>query len=163
MQYNALRRELAELLDGGEGERKPAVRRSRREDRIYATDLAGLPEGPERSRAAGRLRAAGWDVLDAGGWLEMRKTAPEPPEGWFEGPFGPEAGCCRALLQRHPERECEDPACECRLIKAGEEGRDAYERACREIHGEWAERLRLGQKLPRISGRYFSKEGDPGV
>ncbi len=161
MRYNALRRELAEILAGAEDERKPAVRRSRREDRIYATDLAGQPEGPERNRTAERLREAGWDVQDTGGWLEMRKAAPEPPEGWFDGTFGPEACCCRALLQRHPERGEEDPACECRLIKAGEEGRDAYERACREIHGRWAERLRLGQKLPQISGRYFGGRETP--
>ena len=71
MRYNALRRELAEILAGAEGERKPAVRRSRREDRIYATDLAGQPEGPERNRTAERLREGGWDVLDTGSWLEM--------------------------------------------------------------------------------------------
>ena len=34
MRYNALRRELAEILAGAEGERKPAVRRSRLEERI---------------------------------------------------------------------------------------------------------------------------------
>ena len=155
MRYNALRLELAEILADIGGERKPALRRSRRADRMYATDLAGTPEGPERDAMAGRLRDAGWDVEDEGGWLEMRKRAADPPEGWFDGPFGPEAACCRALLERHPEQGKENFAVECRLVKAGEEGQEAYELACREIHGLLAERLRRREKLPGISLRYF--------
>ena len=155
MRYNALRLELAEILAGIGGVRKPALRRSRREDRMYATDLAGMPEGPERNALAARLREAGWDAADEGGWLELRKSAAEPPEGWYGGLFGPEAACCRATLERHPEREKEDDTVECRLVKAGEEGQEAYEQACREIHGIFAERLRRKEKLPRISLKYF--------
>ena len=131
MRYNALRLELAGILADSGGERKPALRRSRRADRMYATDLAGAPEGPARDAAAGRLREAGW------------------------GAFGPEAACVRALLERHPERGEEDCSVECRLVKAGEEGPEAYEQACREIHGMFAERLRRKEKLPKISPAYF--------
>ena len=155
MRYNALRLELAGILTDFGGERKPALRRSRRADRMYATDLAGAPEGPARDAAAGRLREAGWDAEDAGGWLELRKGAAEPPEGWYDGAFGPEAACLAALLERHPERGEEDCSVECRLVKAGEEGPEAYELACREIHGMFAERLRRKEKLPKISPAYF--------
>lgn len=155
MRYNALRLELAEFIAGVGGERKPALRRSRREDRMYATDLAGMPEGPERDALADRLWEAGWDVEDAGGWLELRKRAAEPPEGWYDGAFGPEAACCRRMLERHPEQGKEDIEAVCRLVKAGEEGPEAYELACREIHGRFAERLRRKEKLPKISMDYF--------
>jgi len=159
MRYNALRLELAEFLAGVGGERKPALRRSRRDDRMYATDLAGMAEGPEREALAARLREAGWDAEDQGGWLELRKRAAEPPEGWYGGAFGPEAACCRALLKSHPEYGEEDFSMESRLVKAGEEGQEAYELACREIHGIFAERLRRKEKLPGISLKYF--EGQP--
>jgi hypothetical protein len=41
------------------------------------------------------------------------------------------------------------------LIRAGEEGERAYEAACRQLHGEWAERLREKQKLPEVSVLFF--------
>ena len=77
-------------------------------------------------------------------------------EGWYEGPFGPEADCCLSLLVRHPASagEPSDKA-QRMLIKAGEEGEKAYEGACAALHREWAERLRKGDSMPDISQRYF--------
>lgn len=158
MKINALRRELNSLIAPEDGERKAAVRRSLRAEWIYATDL---PEtvGEERLEAVrARLRGAGWESETEGGWMQLRKAAEEPPEGWYDGPYGPEAGCCRSLLRRHAERRKEpDGRIEYALIRAGEEGQEQYEAVCRRLHGEWAERLRKGKALPDVSMRYFGE------
>ena len=159
MKYNALRKELNELIatitrDGDR--RKPTIRRSLRAEWIYATDLPEAVSKEQAEAAGRRLREAGWESMTEGGWTLVRKATDEPPEGWFEGPFGPEAACCRSLLDRHAERQQEkDKKVEYKLIQAGEEGPEAYEAVCRRLHREWAERLRNRQKLPDVSLRYF--------
>ena len=45
MRINALRKELAALLDDSGARRKPALRRSLREDWLYATDYPVLCSG----------------------------------------------------------------------------------------------------------------------
>ena len=156
MVRNALRKELTELLTGAAESRKPAVRRSRKAEWLYATDLPSLYAGiiPDTLKAA--LTGAGWVYAQEGDWLELRKTADEPPEDWYGGPFGPEAACCRSLLERQGS-SCIGPsdAVQRMLIKAGEEGSSAYEDTCAILHREWAERLRKREALPNISRRYF--------
>ena len=152
MKNNALRKELICLLGTEDGRKRPAIRRSLREEWLYAVYLHGTAAGD----LSGKLREAGWESLADGDWLQLRKAADEPPEGWFEGPFGPEAECCRSLLGRHSERRQEDDQrIEYSLIRAGEEGQAAYETACRQLHHAWAERLRKGQSLPNVSLTYF--------
>ena len=95
--------------------------------------------------------------MEAGGWIQMRKASHEPPANWHEGPFGPEAACCRSLLERHPEGSCSDvEKVQCILIKAAEEGEKAFESACSELHHSWAECLRKGKPLPAVHPAYFS-------
>ena len=94
-----------------------------------------------------------------------RRTA-EPPEGWYEGEYGPEARCCLSLLERHPygneggscpeDREAERTVRA--LIKAGEKGQKAYAALCRELHREWAGRLRRKEPIPGIHPGFFGKE-----
>jgi len=153
---NALRKELNSLLvQEGEG-RKPAIRRSLSEEWIYATDLPAYATEEQMKTARKQLEDAGWENLAEGGWLQLRKAADKPPVGWFDGPFGPEAECCRSLLNRHPERRTEgNRKIGYALIRAGEEGAAAYETICRRLHHDWAERLRKRQKLPDISPSYF--------
>ena len=156
MKINALRKELNRLLESENGRRRPAIRRSLREDWIYAADLPEFIPGGELETVCRKLQEAGWECLAEDGWLQLRKPADEPPEDWLDGPLGPEAACCRSLLSRHPERLREkDWKTVCSLIRAGEEGPEAYEAACRQIHHGWAERLRKKQKLPEISLTYF--------
>ena len=156
MKINALRKELKCLLEPENGRRKPAIRRSLLEDWIYAADLPEFIPGGELETVCRKLQEAGWEILLEDGWLQLRKPADEPPEDWFEGPFGPEAACCGSLLSRHPEQHREkDWKIICSLIHAGEEGPEAYEAACRQLHHRWAERLRKKQKLPKISLFYF--------
>lgn len=159
MKINALRRELNTLTDRDGLRRKPAIRRSMRAEWIYATNLPETAGEEQLEAISEALREAGWESMTEGGWMQLRKAADEPPEGWFDGPFGPEAECCRSLLARHPGRRREnDQRIEYSLIRAGEEGAETYENACRQLHHEWAGRLRKKQKLPDISPAYFSKE-----
>lgn len=163
MKINALRRELNTLISTELQEhtgRKPAIRRSLLENWLYVTDL---PETVCRERleaVRSLLSESGWESMTKDGWMQVRKAVSEPPEDWYDGPFGPEAGCCRSLIERHPERmEEPDRRIEYLLIRAGEEGEKAYEAACRQLHGEWAERLRKNQKLPKVSILFFRRGG----
>ena len=154
MKINALRKELNTLIPAGDDGRKPAIRRSRREDWIYATNLPECASGERLEAIRGALAAAGWESLEEGGWMELRKTVKEPPEAWFDGPFGPEAACCRSLLSRHRRQEAGRETVY-RLIRAGEEGPAVYEDVCRQLHRDWAERLRRKQELPDVSPYFF--------
>ena len=163
MRTNELRQELSLLISGTVFRRRPALRRSLLEDWLYAADLPGLCPDRELDDLLLRIRKAGWETMADRGWIQFRKQAPEPPEGWYCGRFGPEAACCRSLLERHPERENMIPHAEtCLLIRAGEKGEEALEHACAELHGQWAERLRNGRKLPAVSTRYFGAGSEGG-
>ncbi len=158
MGMNALRRELVLLLSLPGDRRSPALRRCREEDWLYTSDYPTFLQAPEEINQ--RLQSAGWTISPGlNGWILLRKQIIEPPEDWFAGPFGTEASCCRTLLLYHPERVQEpENQTAFRLIKAGEEGLAAYERACRRLHQDWAVRLRIGRPLPEISLRFFTKE-----
>lgn len=153
---NAMREELAALLTATDAGRTPAIRRSLREDWLYATDLPALYHGSVPKALTEALGGAGWEYIQDGDWLLLRKPAADPPANWYTGDFGPEAACCLSLLERHPVLSGEQAdTIQRRLIKAGEKGREAYEDACALLHREWAERLRQGRYLPDISRRYF--------
>lgn len=158
MVRNALRKELEALLTVPEGSRTPAIRRSLREEWLYATDLPVLYGGKVPDRIQAELKNAVWEYATDGDWLQLRKPVKEPPEDWYGGVFGPEAACCLSLLRRHPASgEINTDAVERMLIKAGEEGEQAYEEACKAIHREWAASLRKGNSLPPVSSRYFGE------
>lgn len=158
MVRNALRKELTALLAAPSGNRQPVIRRSLAEAWLYATDLPVLYGGSVPESIFSALDTAGWTCLPENGWLLLAKSAKEPPEDWFDGSFGPEAACCRSLLERHPAMD-EEPseAAQRMLIKAGEEGEKAYEEACATLHREWAGRLRKGRSLPDLDLRYFGR------
>ena len=159
MQINALRKELSALFSRTQPDRTPAVRRSSRDEWLYATDILMLISAAEQERLPAELSRAGWEYTQENSWILLRKDAPEPPEGWYTGGFGPEAACCASLLDRHPDGRVSDAgAAQRSLIKAGEEGGKAYEAACRTLHREWAERLRRKEPLPSLSRGYFEKE-----
>lgn len=159
MRINALRKELASLFSLTQPKRTPSLRRSGRSEWLYATDILMLISAAEREQVLAGLTDAGWEYTQENGWILLRKNAPEPPDGWYTGSFGPEAACCASLLDRHAEGRTADAGETQRaLIKAGEEGGAAYEAACRALHREWADRLRRKDPLPFVSRRYFEKE-----
>ena len=156
MRINALRRELTETIGKACAQRPPALRRSREEEWLYATDLPGLCPEEQLEHTVRKLTEKGWESRPEGGWLLLRKLCPVPPEDWYGGSFGPEAACCLSLLRRHPERMTAPAGAEAyALIKAGEEGAAAYEQCCGKLHGMLAERLRQGTAFPGLSPRYF--------
>ncbi len=156
MVLNEMRKELASVLAGSGENGAPVIRRSLSEDWLYATYLPVMKNGSIPEPVIRRLTEAGWEFVQDGSWLQLRKSAPEPPENWYSGAFGPEAGCCLSLMERHPADEGESSETAQRmLIKAGEEGETAYEKACAVLHRKWAERLRKGEALPDINRRYF--------
>ena len=158
---NALRKELKALLEARTVRRPPALRRSLREDSLYAADLPAAAEPEETERFIREAETAGWTVRPERGWIELDRPVSGWPEGSYDGPFGSEAACCLSLLRRHapgPEEKTDGP--ETRraarlLLHAGEKGPEAYERACRQLHTEWAARLREKDPLPRLDERYF--------
>ena len=156
MRINAFRRELKEILSAPGPHRTPVLRRSLLDDWLYATDLPALCGENEKQCFLDELSAKGWETMEAEGWIQLRKPAQEPPENWYEGFFGPEADCCRSLLERHPgsdDKEAE--RVQYILIKAAEEGEKALEAACAGLHRSWAERLRKGEQLPAVHPAYF--------
>ncbi len=166
---NAWRMELKALLEAAGACRPPALRRSRREDTLYATDLPGLVSPEAAVRFLKRAAESGWQGQSAAGWLHLSRRAEHPPEGRFAGPSGNEAACCLSLLERHgaghrkdgsllrAEAGGEETLLAFLLIKAGEEGPEAYEKACARLHGDWAERLRRKQALPAPDPAWFGK------
>ena len=156
MLRNGLRKELEVLLASSSGSRKPVLRRSYEKAWLYATDLPEVLDGSIPETLGEALNSAKWEYLQEGSWIMLRTASPEPPENWYGGAFGPEAACCRSLLERNSDLSDALPDdTERILIKAGEEGEAAYEAACACLHREWAERLRLRESLPAISCRYF--------
>ena len=157
MRKNALRKELQELMQIPQTTRQPVLRRSLPEDWLYSTDLPCVSDKENLSLFLQAIRNAGWEYTEEKGWILMRKPAAEPPEGWYDGSFGPEPACCLSLLDRHEKQTTEEAETVQRvLIKAGEEGEKKYEAACACIHRNWAERLRRGELLPAINRIYFT-------
>ncbi len=152
---NAWRKMLRELLDGAGAPRPPALRRSGAEGYLYASDLPGLVSMEKVNSFLDKAGETGWKGKTEKGWLLLTRDAKCPPEGWFPGPFGAEAACCRGLLERHEKGNERDQEAERMLIRAGEEGAEAYEKACAGVHRDWAARLRKREKLPDIDPIYF--------
>ena len=156
MRINSLRLELKEILENPDAGRRPALRRSLREEWLYTTDLPGLCTGKSLENTLRKLDDSGWHYQNDGEWLQLRKTIVRPPEGWYDGPFGREAGCCLSLLKRHPEKMTGSAErIIIQLIKAGEEGSKAYEQACMQQHSQFSGRLRLGLELPDICLEFY--------
>ena len=153
-----LRTELRELLSATACTRPPALRRSLQPDWMYATDAPGLCAEAEKNALLYRLAEAGWETREEHDWLQIRKPLEAPPDPLPEGMTGPEAARCRSLLDRHPERDPSRPDREiCLLVKAAEEGREAYEASCGKLRREWAERLRRKERLPDLSLQFFEE------
>ncbi len=154
---NKLRSEILEILRMTPASRPAALRRSIWEGSLYATDLPQAANCGNTDRFCAQAEAAGWKTERTDQWIFLDRIPPEPPEGWFSGPFGPEAACCASLLLRHADeaRGNGENACR-RLIKSGEESAEAYENVCRELHREWSAALRQGEALPAIHIKYFT-------
>ena len=153
---NRLREEIRGLLSGADSARPAALRRSLREDFLYATDLPGTASGETVADFRQKAEEAGWRTVEADGWILLDRIPLHNADS-FRGPFGPEARCCASLLQRHPGKRKDGDREKRMLLKAGEESPDAYERVCGILHREWAAALRKGETLPDLTEDYFGE------
>ena len=159
---NELRRELQQICFHIQTRRPPAIRRSLKERFLYVTDLPQAAEEADIRKFTDLARRAGWEITAEDGWLQMDKVIRFPPREWYSGRTGPEAACCRSMLQRHSDRLVPtDGKAERMLVKAAEQGTDAYEAACRDLHRIWAERLRKGTGIPDVHPDFF--KGGTGI
>ena len=156
---NPYREELRNLLLTLETERPAALRRSRSEDWLYATDLPGAASEGILEAFISRVEQAGWKVKREDGWIQLDRKVSlfmpgMIPEEWTAGPA---AACCRSLLERHRDHlTSSDGSAERMLLKAGEESPEFYEEACRKLHARWAELLRSHQGIPDVHMYFFS-------
>ena len=156
---NELRKALLAMLSGTPSKRPAALRRSLQEDWLYATDLPQIADRETAEAFRRKAESAGWRTEADSGWILMDLVPDIPPAGGFTGPYGPEAGSCASLLQRHPERKKRNAQRERRmLLKAGEEGQEAFERCCAMLHREWAENLRRGEALPDLDINWLKED-----
>ena len=146
------------MLSAAESRRPAALRRSLREEYLYATDLPQAAGEEAVSAFRREAEKAGWKTEEDGGWILLDRIPQKPPAEGFRGSGGPEARCCAGILRRHPGNRKDGTREKRILIKADEEGAEAFENACRALHLEWAEALRKGEPLPDIPAEYL-KEG----
>jgi len=148
------REELLQLMAESGYDRTPALRRSRKSDYLFATDY---PCAAGSSCVAHFLNTAGkngWHAAIEKDWIHLDRepvfeAADEPPAQT------PEAVCCLSLLQREREKSPSDGSAERMILKALEEGTDAYEKTCATLHARWAAMLRQKQPLPDVDKRFF--------
>ena len=142
-----------------ETQRPAVLRRSLSEQWMYATDLPLIATEETVESFSAQAKEAGWTTGTDGGWLQLDRPVREPvpgmiPEEWKSCMA---AGCCRSLLERHRAQLIpSDGQAERMLVKAGEEGPDAYEEACRRLHFRWAEALRTHRGIPAVHMSFFS-------
>ena len=154
---NELRLEIRELLAGTECVRPAALRRSRQEDYLFTTDLPAAASAEAAEEFRRKAEAAGWRTQATDGWIELDRIPEKLPEGLVPDNPGPEARCCASLLRRHPDDRKDGGREKRLLLKAAEEGPDAYEKACGSLHREWAAALRKGDTLPDLPAGYFGE------
>ena len=151
------REELMQLMGESGYRRLPALRRSSKEMWLFATDYPQAADNQSVQRLLDMLREVGWKAeLDAGWVFIDRFPVYEASE---EQPFRtPEACCCLSLIKRNLNKMPSDGSIERKILKALEEGKDAYDRICTDVHAQWAALLRQHKDLPDIDQRFFGGE-----
>ena len=156
---NPYREELRSMLAGLETARPASLRRSRSEEWLYATDLPLVASEDALESFMNQARKSGWTIGTGEEWLQLDRRVRELipgmlPEIWISCPA---AACCRSLLERHRNHLVpSDGYAERMLVKACEEGPEAYGEACRRLHSRWAEALRNHQGIPAVHSTFFS-------
>ena len=152
------RKEITDMMISSGYRRTPALRRSDKEQFLFATDYPLAADDQDVLRFIGYAHEAGWQTETDHGWIYLSRK-PELNEGDGLPAPGPESACCLSLLKRHAgDRILSDGSAERMLLKAAEEGADAYENACERLHYTWAGMLRESGTIPDIDERFFQKE-----
>ena len=156
-----MRREIREALDRCETRRPAVLRRAELPDALLACDLPTVADAETVCAFIAAAEARGWTVKLASGWLMLDKPVPVPAYPEVRTAAVGEAANVISLLERHPN-EVQDPDAVRAVVKAAEAGPAYLERLCRQLHGAWAEKLRLDQPLPGALLPYLyeaTKEG----
>ena len=159
MAPNRLREELRKLIAAADTTRPPALRRSRREEWLYATDLPRTADRDQTESFRKQAEEAGWRTEEKDGWIELDLPGALPQDTGFRGPWGEEARACASLLRRHPAGRVPGDRERRMLTKAAEEGTETFEKTCRLLHREWAAMLRERKGLPELPEKIFREEG----
>ena len=152
------REEIYSMMHSAGYRRKPALRRSRNDQFLLATDFPMTADQTAVAEFIRQAEKAGWRAESVHGWIYLdRDTVFEAAEEMAIP--GAEAACCLSLLERHAEsRTPSGGSDERRLLKAMEEGPGAYENVCGKLHTEWAESLRKRIGIPDVDKRFFGGE-----
>lgn len=142
-----MRRELREALNTCRVSRPAVLRRSDRPDMLLACDLPTVAEEAEVTAFIYTEEEQGWTVRCEAGWLLLDKPIPVPAWPEARPQASGEAANVISLLERH-RNENEDLIAVRAVVKAAEAGPQKLERLCRQLHGDWAERLRMDRPLP---------------
>lgn len=142
----ALRAQVQEQFAGMTLARRPALRRSDAPDALLATDLPQVADEAALMAFCREMACLGWRCVPNNGWLLLDAPVPAPDALPPAVPDGA-CGCCISLLLRHPDHAdaSEDIR---RVVKAADAGSLPFERLCKQLHGEFAIRLRQGKPLP---------------
>ena len=77
---NKLRQEIRTILDGTDSSRPAALRRCRREDWLYATDLPQAASGEAVDAFLRMMESSGWRARQEAGWILLDRIPEMPPE-----------------------------------------------------------------------------------
>ena len=124
---NELRKEILKLLDETECSRPAVLRRSRKEDYLYTTDLPQAASADAVTGFRRRAENAGWKTSAERGWVELDRIPETLPAGIIPDRTGTEARCCALILRMHPESRRNGDREKRILLKAAEENAEAYE------------------------------------
>ena len=155
------RGELTEMMKSAGYRRMPALRRSSKEQFLLATDYPTAADQPSAEAFIRQAEKAGWHAETDHGWIYLDRKAVFEASDDMPIP-GPEALNCLSLLERHAGgKTISDGTAERLLLKAMEEGAEAYERACAKLHAEWSVLLRTSAGIPDVDKRFFGGKGMP--
>lgn len=150
-----LREAVQSVLYAVPAQRKPALRRSDALDALFATDLPLIAPPDAVAAFCAAMTRQGWRVDTRKGWLTLDAPVP-PPEAGLPLIGAGECGCCISLLLRHPEDAPAETLIRA-VVKAADAGRLPFERLCKDLHAEFAARLRTHEPLPGALLPYLCK------
>ncbi|MDD6051459.1 MAG: hypothetical protein PUC00_09400 [Clostridiales bacterium] len=148
-----LRMQLRPLLEAVPAQRKPALRRSDAPDALLATDLPLIASPDAVAAFRANVARLGWHTALRNGWLILDAPVPAP-DAPIPASFTGECGCCISLLMRHKEAAPAQDVIRA-IVKAAEAGPIPLERLCKQLHVEFAARLRQHAPLPGDALPYF--------
>ena len=151
------RQELVGLMSAAGSRRPPALRRSTSDHFLLATDFPMAADEQAVQRFLTLLYKSGWHAAVTGyGWILLDRAGTFDAADISVPPKTPESDCCLSLLRRHHGLlASSDGRAERMLLKALEEGTEAYGRVCETLHAEWAVLLRKHARIPAVDERFF--------